>query len=155
MSDALASAAALAIPVTAQFVAQVAPLPDGQSAAVWWLVGLAAAAAGANQVVSFWRNISRDSAHRSVAMESVPQSKEACEKLHDLLNDELRRIREAIVNGQTLHTREAEQRSSGLHKRIDPIAADVARVEGRLNDHLSDHRANAGAAAAPGRLPHG
>jgi hypothetical protein len=135
MNDYLSLAASLAVPVIAQVSA-----PDQQSAAVWWIVGLAAAAAGANQVVLLYRNLSPDRDRRHVSVEQEPQTKAACEKQHTAITEELRRIHDAFTQGISLHTREAEQRASGLHKRIDPIAADVARVNGRVDDHLQDHR---------------
>jgi hypothetical protein len=139
MNDYVSTAASLAVPVIAQISAV-----DQQSAAIWWIVGLAAAAAGANQIVLLWRNLSPSRDRRHVSLEQEPQSKAACEKLHTAITEELRRLHEAFTQGFERYAREAEQRASGLHKRVDPIAADVARVNGRLDDHLQDHRSKRG-----------
>jgi hypothetical protein len=140
MNDFLSTAAALSLPIAA------VAIPE-QSAGILWLVGLVAVAAGANQVIEIWQKISGKNSQRQVSMEEAPQTKQACEKLHSRLDVELGDIRRAIQDGFAKMTEKDETRASGLHKRIDPIANEVAAVSRDLREHKEDHRAGRNAHA--------
>jgi predicted Holliday junction resolvase-like endonuclease len=57
------------------------------------------------------------------------------------LRVDISELRHDVKAGLEALGRDAEERARKLHARIDPIAQSLAAVNGRVDDHLADHRA--------------
>jgi hypothetical protein len=57
----------------------------------------------------------------------------------------LEALRRDITDGLSTITREAEERASKLHKRIDPLVGELAATSRAVANHLEDHRKGKGA----------
>ncbi len=74
-------------------------------------------------------------------------TKEDCEKQHNaerrFLDAQFESIKDQLCNlVESLDRRnqEGELRASGIHKRIDLVAKELANVDGRLNEHIAHGR---------------
>ena len=70
--------------------------------------------------------------------------RQAIAGMSESTQDAINHLRLEITSRLDQFSREAEQRSSNLHKRIDPIATGLAGTAGKLDNHLEDHRAGKG-----------
>lgn len=126
MSDTISTLAALA-PAA---VAQVA-IPTETSALVWWLVGLAAAAALFNQIVAAWRNLTgRFSDRPADGPEYV--TRPACHQAMKEVADRLDRIDQCRLNDMADLRNLIRSEVGGTHKRVDAILSAVSEVRGEL-----------------------
>jgi len=96
MSDLVSSAVGLALPV----IAQVASVPDDRSAAIWWLIGLAAVAVAFNQISNAWLRITGRFQEKRGDTPDY-QTRPRCEELH-------REITRTLIDMNAAHNTRTE-----------------------------------------------
>lgn len=113
-------------------MAQIAsPGPDDRSLAVWWLLGLAAAAVIFNQLSDAWRKLTgRFKEREQPGPHYVLHS--TCIDSHNKLEATLREIDEGHEERTEALRRELKADTGGVHKRVDEVLKAVSRVEGML-----------------------
>lgn len=125
MNEAISTLTALAPAAVAQLSASDA------SPLVWWLVGLAAAAAIVNQVVLAIRNLSGKSVRDRDAV-----SPEQCAARHASLDSRLdvrfRDIERALIERDNALRAVLSQDVRGVHQRVDEVLGAVSEVRGEL-----------------------
>jgi hypothetical protein len=132
----ISTLSALALPVVAQLNA-----PEGGSAAVWWLVGLACVATASNQVFALWRTATGRFAER----EGGPRNPTAqeCEGRHYALATVLERMdREHAIRTEELRKeiktdigavyQRIEDKFTGLGERMVNMSTAMGEVRGEM-----------------------
>lgn len=121
------------------FGADSAPRPDGQSqAAMMWIWGAVGVAVGGNALFSFWRNLTNGlKVHPEPA--STYQSMTLCRQKHDEMWKQFRGLAEEIRTVLAAHEKRDEERSAGVHKRVDDLLVVVHSQRGTIENHIEHH----------------
>jgi hypothetical protein len=134
MSDTLSAVVGLCIPVLAQLAPAGAPGTE-HSAAIWWLVGLAAVAVAFNQVASAWSRITGRFQERTGGDRLVTE--EMCRRQHDT-SARAYKDQEATHSARTENLRvEIKSDFKGVHNRIDDVMGAVRALEGTIKTMLT------------------
>jgi len=127
MNDLLSNVISLAI------LPLAASLPDSeQSAAIWWLFGLAAVAVVFNQVSAAWSRLSGRFAERQ-SDDPRPVSEAACKERHASADNRMATMESRIQKATEGLRLEVKQDVKGIHSRIDDILAAVHELRGAVN----------------------
>jgi hypothetical protein len=121
------------------FGADAAPKPEGQSqAALIWVWGAVGAAVGANALFSFWRNLTQ-----GLKIDPPPastyQTQQLCRQKHDEMWKQFRGLAEEIRAVLATHEKRDEERSAGVHKRVDELLICVHAQRGQIENHIEHH----------------
>lgn len=141
MSDLVSAAGGLSLPVIAQVAAQADGASSGNPA-IWWLVGAAAAAVIFNQLATAWDRLTTRFSRQQTPDGQQFQTAAGCKAVHSAFDSKVDSFCREIRDSIAALGREAEERSSKLHARIDPISQRVTAVDARVDDHLADHRSH-------------
>lgn len=118
MSESLSGIIGLSLP----FLAQLAPAPAGapteHSAAIWWLMGLAAVAVAFNAISSAWERLSGRFAERRGDGPEY-QRREDCMAMHNGLTDVMQRINREHAERTEILRREIKSDMSSVYDRIE------------------------------------
>lgn len=136
MSDAISSFVGLSLPVLAQLAA-----PDQDSAAIWWLVGLAAVAVAFNQIASAWSRITGRFENKPSGAHY--QTEESCRSLHKDLDHTLQtmnrehserteKLREQILLDLAAVYQRIEDKTDGMNVRLTTIAQAIGDLGGQV-----------------------
>ena len=133
MNDLLSSCVGLSLPLlTAQM-----PSTE-QSAAIWWLFGLAAVAIMFNQISSAWARLSGKFAERP-SIEPRAVTELACKDRHAGLDARLVKMEERLQSSTEALRLEVKGDIKGVHSRVDDILGAVRELSGRLSGrHISN-----------------
>lgn len=140
MSDLVSAAGGLSLPIIAQVAAQAEVSTADRNPAIWWMVGAAAAAVVFNQLSQSWDRLTGRFSRQN--NDPQMQTAEGCKVIHQHLDEKMEAFCDRVTGAVEKLGRDAEERSSKLHSRIDPISQRVTAVDARVDDHLADHRSS-------------
>ena len=143
MSDMLSTLVGLSLPV----LAQLAAAPTDRSAAIWWLVGLAAVATAFNQVSSAWGRLSGRFQERHGDGPEY-QRREDCQFLHKDLaavldrtnrehSERTEQLRKEIKHDISQVYERIEDKTEGINNRLTNISISVGDMAGQLKRMLN------------------
>ncbi len=130
MSDTLSTLVGLSLPV----LAQLAPAPDDRSAAIWWLVGLAAVAVAFNQIATAWGRLTDRFSSRPTGAGLVTDDR--CRFEHEKVGKAMERIDANHVARSEDLRQEIKSDIKGVHARIDDVLRAVSDIGGQIK-HLA------------------
>lgn len=128
MTDFASAAIGISLPV----LAQIASGFDNRSAAVWWLVGLAAVAFAFNQIVVAWRSMTQRFAERDGSGPRY-QTAARCDELHRKIEAGMATVDERHSHRTDALRREIKADVEGVHSRINDVLRAVSTLGGKID----------------------
>ena len=108
-------------------LAAIAPPADDRSMAVWWLLGLAAAALIFNQVADAWGKLTGRFS-RDASPEGGFRSRKDCIEIHQQLNQNREKVQDSLMNADTELRKEIREDITGVHKRLDAVLTALVEI---------------------------